>query len=335
MNLQEKIQIVTLPEKFRDIPILKVKSFVSKELGTDSSQFRGYVRLDKSSVVYRLSRKGVISISLPVIEAGKMSRNHLIDVNTSDPRFFGVTMGNVDKMINDYINQYPDYIFNSSPVFSNANFSSVFKPLAQKTETIKEPDEFAKKHGRFRMPGEPTTGFVVEFFSDGKTSPVVVNSLIGGATALVSDFSFDKSPSQTLAIKFFPGMGQITIDDNVLHYLNKMKKEDFVQKYTMIAHWPSDLITSMVTADRFFERPLDHNVFKKLAEFIERKNLDEGITFEIFDVRDRLLVKESGKDFRLVAEDRSEKSATLFSGKVLLESPKMGIANKGENAMER
>ena len=334
MNPKEKIQIVTLPEKFRDIPILKVKSFVSKELGTDSSQFRGYVRLDKSSVVYRLSRKGVISISLPVIEAGKMSRNHLIDVNTSDPRFFGVTMGNVDKMINDYINQYPDYIFNSSPVFSNANFSSVFKPLAQKTETIKEPDEFAKKHGRFRMPGEPTTGFVVEFFSDGKTSPVVVNSLIGGATALVSDFSFNKFPSHTLEIELFPGRGTITVDEPVLCYLNKMKKEDFVQKYTMIAHFPANLVKSMVTADRFFERPLAHKVFQKLADFAERKNLEEG-TFEIFDVRDRLLFKESGKDFRLVAADRSEKSATLFSGKVLLESPKMGIANKGENAMER
>jgi hypothetical protein len=60
MNLQEKIQIVTLPEKFRDVPILKVKPHVSKELGVDSSQFRGYVRLENSSVVYKLSRKGVI-----------------------------------------------------------------------------------------------------------------------------------------------------------------------------------------------------------------------------------------------------------------------------------
>ena len=318
--------LVVLPEKLRNTTLQNLRRELAK---IPNVKFDGdsFFKFDGSKTLFSC-RRGSVEFFGPVLESPTYRERWgscLFTLSTTSLDHFEKKIGDVVSKTDAIIARYPDSSNNNSQIYklSHTLFSEITDRAKKEISLApKEVDEnFFGKHGRDRYPGEPETGYSFALFSDSEKDPLVINSVLlkndHGENLL--SFCCNMNKSQTLnKFDIFGGLVFPLNNGQTFEYLAKMTKSEFVSRARAIMGLNQMSFQSAMTVDQYFDNPLPIPVLKKLAERLKNNRSDEFVTKE-----GKLYFKPTGKGFVVAAIDRTEESAKIFGGQILMETKKI------------
>ena len=317
--------LVVLPEKLRNTTLQNLRRELAK---IPNVKFDGdsFFKFDGSKTFFSY-RRGSVEFFGPALESlTRQGRGaHLFTLSTTSLDHFEKKIGEVVSKTDAIISRYTDSSSNDSQIYKSPY--TIFSEVTGRGEkeisfAPKEVDEnFFGKHGRDRYPGEPETGYSFALFSDSEKDPLVINSVLlkndHGENLL--SFCCNMNKSQTLnKFDIFGGLVFPLNNGQTFEYLAKMTKSEFVSRARAIMGLNQMSFQSAMTVDQYFDNPLPIPVLKKLAERLKNNRSDEFVTKE-----GKLYFKPTGKGFVVAAIDRTEESAKIFGGQILMETKKI------------
>ena len=318
--------LVVLPEKLKNTTLQNLRKELAK---IQNAKFETYAffKFDGSKTFFSYKR-GTVDFFGPALEK---TPDHsrwgawLFTLNATSLDYFEKKIGDIVSKTDAIIARYQDSSNNNSQIYklSHTLFSEITDRAKKEISLApKEVDEnFFGKHGRDRYPGEPETGYSFSLFADSEKDPLVINSVLlknDHGDNLLS-FCCNMNKSQTLnKFDIFGGLVLPLNNAQTFEYLAKMTKSEFVSRARAIMGLNQTSFQSAMTVDQYFDKPLPLPVFKKLAERLKNNRGNEFVTKE-----EKLYFKPTGKGFVVAAIDRTEESAKIFGGQILMETKKI------------
>ena len=196
-----------------------------------------------------------------------------------------------------------------------AEFERALSDREKETKSLTQQnnrDDFEKRYGRVKYPGEPEEGFRVPFFRPTPTDDgtVVVNGrVLPGPEEKFGELLFNETFLQE--------------NSTDLPYMRNLTREEFKTRY----EYPFETRRSLAEIEQFFDRKLDSKTIQKIFENLGREYVVCRDSHPKTGAICLLIVKESGfyrapqeddEDKYVIVGAQSKKEYDLFVGRALI-----------------